>query len=398
MSEHLSARRAGGGEASRGLRLAALIAVIVGVLVLAAAAFVLSYPGIHAIALQTGVSPSLARVYPLIIDAMLVVACAAVLSSRGAGLISRLFAWLSLLALLAVAATADALHATAVHLPARPAAAAVAILPWALVLIGFGLLITMLRHARLRRQAAAASQQDPARNEAGGRRAVAAPGESPAHWPAAPGWQPSAQAAIPALPAALPAAEPDGAPEPDGLGAADELDGPGTADEPDGRDTAGEPDGRDTADELDGPGTATGPGQQTLAGVPRQRGWEAAEAADANDADADPDADDADPDDADAAADPDEPGSYRPGSADLAVDAEPGLDDPSSDEAGTGMVSAGSWPAGEPPRHSAGYGRDDDSEPVITLSPAPVAEQDPPDPDMPVFHRVRSAPTPPEEN
>ena len=59
-----------------GLRLLALAAVAAGVLLLAAAAFVLSYAGIHAVALSAGVSPRLARIYPLILDAMLVVACA----------------------------------------------------------------------------------------------------------------------------------------------------------------------------------------------------------------------------------------------------------------------------------------------------------------------------------
>ena len=145
-------------DSHRGLRLLALIAVVAGLLLLAAAAFVLSYAGIHAVALSSGVSPRLARIYPLILDAMLVIACAAVLSLRGAGLPSRSYAWLSMLALLAAAAAADALHATGTRLPRRPAAAAVAVIPWVLVLIGFGLLLCMLRQARLRRAAAAAAK------------------------------------------------------------------------------------------------------------------------------------------------------------------------------------------------------------------------------------------------
>jgi Protein of unknown function (DUF2637) len=140
------------------LRLLALVAVAAGVLLLAAAAFVLSYAGIHAVALSADVSPRLARIYPLIFDAMLVVACAAILSLRGAGLPSRIYAWLSMLVLLASAAAADALHATGTRLPHRPAAAAAAVIPWVLVLIGFGLLLCMLRQARLRRAAATARQ------------------------------------------------------------------------------------------------------------------------------------------------------------------------------------------------------------------------------------------------
>src|SRR5260370_25438077 len=142
-------------DSHRGLRLLALAAVATGVVLLAAAAFAVSYAGIHAVALSAGVSARLARIYPLIFDAMLVVACAAVLSLRGAGLPSRSYAWLSLLALLAAAAAADALHATGTRLPRRPAAAAVAVVPWVLVLIGFGLLLCMLRQARLRPSALA---------------------------------------------------------------------------------------------------------------------------------------------------------------------------------------------------------------------------------------------------
>ena len=134
----------------------ALTAVIVGVLVLAAAAFVLSYSGIHAIAQQAGISATLARGYPVIFDALLVITCAAVLSLRGAGPVSRFYAWLSLLVLLGATAGADALHSTGTVVPHRTAALAAAIIPWILLLIGFGLLLAMLRHARLRRAAAAA--------------------------------------------------------------------------------------------------------------------------------------------------------------------------------------------------------------------------------------------------
>ncbi len=146
-------------DSHRGLRLLGLAAVTAGVLLLMAAAFVLSYTGIHAVALSAGVSPRFARIYPLIFDAMLVVACAAVLALRGAGLPSRCYAWLTMLVLLAAAAGADTLHATNTKLPHKPAAATAAILPWALVLIGFGLLLSMLRHARLRRAMAGAAPE-----------------------------------------------------------------------------------------------------------------------------------------------------------------------------------------------------------------------------------------------
>ena len=67
------------------LRIVALIAAILGVLVLAAAAFVLSYPGIHQLARTAGMSVTLARLFPVIFDALLVVSLAAVLSLHGAG-------------------------------------------------------------------------------------------------------------------------------------------------------------------------------------------------------------------------------------------------------------------------------------------------------------------------
>jgi Protein of unknown function (DUF2637) len=135
---------------NRGLRLLALCAVAIGLILLAAAAFVLSYAGVHAVALSAGVSPRLARLYPLILDAMVVVAGAAVLSLRGAGLPSRWYAWLSLLVMLAADAGADTLHAIGTRLPHKQSAAAAAIIPWALLLIGFSLLLAMLRHARVR--------------------------------------------------------------------------------------------------------------------------------------------------------------------------------------------------------------------------------------------------------
>jgi uncharacterized protein DUF2637 len=137
------------------LRLVALGAVAAGVALLAAAAFVLSYEGIHQIALQAGVSPRLAKLYPLIFDVMLVIAAAAALSLRGASWWARFYAWASLLILLAAMAVGNAVHATGTTLPAQPTKVAVAIIPWVLLLMAFGLLLEMLRHFRRTRSAAA---------------------------------------------------------------------------------------------------------------------------------------------------------------------------------------------------------------------------------------------------
>jgi hypothetical protein len=184
-------------DAHRVLRLVALGAVILGLLVLAAAAIASSYGGIHALALTAGVSPALARIYPLAFDAMGVVASAAVLSLRGAGVIMRCYAWLAMLVLLCAAAGADALHATGARLPHRAAEATVAIVPWAFVLIGFGLLLAMLRHARLRRALATqaraiaaqangaqanGAQENGAQENAAQENGTHAAAHSPAHW------------------------------------------------------------------------------------------------------------------------------------------------------------------------------------------------------------------------
>jgi uncharacterized protein DUF2637 len=137
------------------LRLAALTAVIAGVVLLAAAAFVLSYPGIHHLALRAGVHPGLAKLYPLIFDAMLVVAGAAALALRGARWWARAYAWFSLLLLIAALAAGDAVRTTNVVLPLQPTRAIAAVTPWVLLLLAFGLLLEMLRHFRRARTAGA---------------------------------------------------------------------------------------------------------------------------------------------------------------------------------------------------------------------------------------------------
>ena len=140
------------------LRLTALTAVIAGVVLLAAAAFVLSYSGIHHVALQAGVSANLAKLYPVIFDAMLVIAGAAAMALRGAGWWSRFYAWACLIALLVAVAIGDAVYATGTVLPVRATRAAVAITPWVLLLLAFGLLLTMLRYFRKARAAVVARQ------------------------------------------------------------------------------------------------------------------------------------------------------------------------------------------------------------------------------------------------
>jgi hypothetical protein len=124
------------------------IGVVVLVIALAAATFVLSYSGVRDLAMASGVSPRLARLYPAVLDGVLVVACAAVFVLREGALWRRIYAWFSVILLIAIIGAADAIHAMNVALPRRPAEGTAAALPWALVMLGFSLWLTMLRHPR----------------------------------------------------------------------------------------------------------------------------------------------------------------------------------------------------------------------------------------------------------
>ncbi len=131
----------------------AVVIVIAGVILLAMTAFLVSYPGIRQVAVAAGVSPAVAGLYPLIVDAVLVVACVAALALRGAKWWMQGYAWLSVVFLLAVVALVGAVRAAGISLPHRPTAAAMAALPWVLFLLGFGLWLCMLRHLRTARAA-----------------------------------------------------------------------------------------------------------------------------------------------------------------------------------------------------------------------------------------------------
>jgi uncharacterized protein DUF2637 len=171
MSDFSAMRTSRPGDPHPTLRLAALTAVIIGVILVAVAAFLLSYEGIHQIALQAGVSAGLARLYPLMFDAMLVIACAATLALRSAGWGAKCYVWASLLLLIGAVAVGDALHATGVKLTGEAARATIAIIPWVLLLMGFGLWLVMLRHWRRTRAMAADGT-------GGGRAALASAGSA----------------------------------------------------------------------------------------------------------------------------------------------------------------------------------------------------------------------------
>jgi hypothetical protein len=159
MSNLSSARGSRHSAYNSRLHLAAVISVITGAALLAAAAFLLSYTGIHEIALAAGVSPSLAKLYPVLLDAALVIACVAALALRGAPWLMRGYAALSIVILLAALAVGEAMHSAGVSLPRRPTAAALAAIPWALFLVGFGLGLSVFRYQQKMRASASADDQ-----------------------------------------------------------------------------------------------------------------------------------------------------------------------------------------------------------------------------------------------
>ena len=121
-------------------------ATIVVVTAIAAATFVLSYDGVHAIALQSGVPKDLARFYPPVFDAVLVIACAAVpLRTRW---LTRAYTWLVIIVVVGILGALDAVHAMNVTIPHQEAAGTAAVLPWALLLLAFSLWLLIVRHFR----------------------------------------------------------------------------------------------------------------------------------------------------------------------------------------------------------------------------------------------------------
>jgi hypothetical protein len=149
------------------------------VIAVAGATFVFSYPGVHAIALLGGVSAQLARYYPGLFDAVLVIACICAVVLRDGRWWARLWAWLSIIIVLGAIGAADVLHAMGYALRHRPTEGIVAVAPVVAVLMAFSLLLTLLRQSRAH--------------------APAAPAATPAGLPALP-------ASVSVLPIALPAA------------------------------------------------------------------------------------------------------------------------------------------------------------------------------------------------
>jgi hypothetical protein len=149
-----------------------------GVLVLAAAAFTLSYDALHQLALDSRVRPGLAWMWPVVIDGTIVVALLTVLAAKRAGANTG-YPW-ALAGLFSAASVAFNIA----HAPDRPVARLVfAMAPVALVLTTH----LLMQQASWRRPA-----PDPAAPEAEHQAGPESarphtPGDHPAHQPAAAG-------------------------------------------------------------------------------------------------------------------------------------------------------------------------------------------------------------------
>jgi len=130
-------------------RLVNLLVALV-VIAVAAATFVFSYDGVHAIALLGGMSAKLARYYPGLFDAVLVIACVAAVVLRDGRWWARAWAWVVLVVVLAAIGATDVVHAINYTLRQRTTEGIVAAAPVVAVLLAFSLLLTLLRQSRSR--------------------------------------------------------------------------------------------------------------------------------------------------------------------------------------------------------------------------------------------------------
>ena len=96
-------------------------------------------------------------------DAMLIITCSAVLATRTAGWGTKTYVWVCLLLVVGAVAVGDALYATGVHLTGQAARATIAVIPWVLLLLGFGIWLVMLRHWRRIRVAGAVNEAEAGR-------------------------------------------------------------------------------------------------------------------------------------------------------------------------------------------------------------------------------------------
>ena len=132
---------------SRGLRLAVLAAET-GTVLLAAAAFVLSFSALHDLAARSGIDRDLAWLWPLIVDGIIVVATVAVFALAGTRVVW--FPWLLLILGAGVSVAANAVHALVAADPGVPPllAASVASVPPIVLVASTHLTAILIRYSR----------------------------------------------------------------------------------------------------------------------------------------------------------------------------------------------------------------------------------------------------------
>ncbi|WP_026341605.1 DUF2637 domain-containing protein [Actinomadura atramentaria] len=120
------------------------------VLVLAGAAFLLTYEPLRVLARTGGVEARWAPAYPVMADTLLLVALLALLVARRARWYSRLLRWLLLVVLLAGGGALAVQHAVWGYgsLPADRVKAGVAVAPHVMLVIAVWLWLTMIKHVR----------------------------------------------------------------------------------------------------------------------------------------------------------------------------------------------------------------------------------------------------------
>jgi len=120
----------------------------------AAAACVLSFDDLRALARQAGAREHLAHLYPAAFDALLLIALISFLALGAARPIVRLQAGFVLLVLLAAASWANVAMAMRFTIDARLGAVIVGVVPWVMLLVALWLLTLLVKHAQVRRAAA----------------------------------------------------------------------------------------------------------------------------------------------------------------------------------------------------------------------------------------------------
>lgn len=138
------------GRRSRWQRTALLVCAGLGIAVLAAGVFVISYGDLRALAVEGGATRRWAMAYPVMVDGLIVVTILSLVMARRARWWSRWLRWTLLLALFGAAGAAGVHRALYGYgsLPDRPLEVGVAVAPYVLLLIAAWLWLGMFQHAK----------------------------------------------------------------------------------------------------------------------------------------------------------------------------------------------------------------------------------------------------------